>query len=108
MGRAAGVTVGEQGTATPAPGPPLRVSTVTAARVLVELTHVTGTVQSVGTRSSTVQLVGGLVLPRPRRVRSAVVRTRNHRGSLATPVTVAGSRVGRGVRPVPGTPPVGR
>ena len=59
----AGVTVGEQVTVTPITGPPLRVSTVTAARVLVVLTHVIGTVQSVGTGSFMLQLVGGLVLP---------------------------------------------
>ena len=58
-----GVTVGEQVTVTPVTGPPLRVSSVTAARVLVVLTHIIGTVQSVGTGSFMLQLVGGLVLP---------------------------------------------
>ena len=57
-----GVAVGEQVTVTPVAGVPSRVSTVTAARVLVVLPHVVGTVQSVGAGSFTLQLVGGLVL----------------------------------------------
>ena len=63
----AGVATGEKVTVTPAPGPvtgPWHAhGAITAARVLVVLTHVIGTVQSVGAGSFTIQLVGGLVLP---------------------------------------------
>ena len=57
-----GVAVGEQVTVTTVPGTSHTATTVTAAHVLVVLTHVLGTVESVGAASFAVQLVGGLVV----------------------------------------------
>ena len=57
-----GVTVGEQVTVTPIAGTLAHAATITAAKVLVVLTHVIGTVASVGTDSFTIQLQGGLIL----------------------------------------------
>jgi Domain of unknown function (DUF5666) len=47
---------------TPTATPPSGATSVTAARVVVVLTQVTGTVESVGSHSFTLQLFGGLVL----------------------------------------------
>ena len=58
-----GVSVGEQVTVTPVTDRWHPSSTLTAAQVLVVLTHAIGTVQSVGVGSFTLELVGGLVLP---------------------------------------------
>jgi hypothetical protein len=57
-----GVAVGEQVTVTTVPGTSPTATSVTATRVLVVLTHVLGTVVSVGVASFDVQLVGGLVV----------------------------------------------
>jgi len=57
-----GVTTGEQVTVTTVPGTSHDATSVTATRVLVVLTHVLGTVVSVGTGSFSVQLVGGLAV----------------------------------------------
>lgn len=57
-----GVTIGEQVTVTPIAGTRSHAATITAAKVLVVLTHVIGTVASVGTDSFTIQLQGGLIL----------------------------------------------
>ena len=57
-----GVSTGEQVDVTVVPGTARHATSVTATRVLVVLTHVLGTVVSVGAGSFTVQLVGGLVV----------------------------------------------
>jgi len=57
-----GVAAGEQVTVTTVPGTARTATSVTATRVLVVLTHVLGTVGSVGAGSFDVQLVGGLVV----------------------------------------------
>ena len=57
-----GVTIGEQVTVTPIAGTLSHATTITAAKVLVVLTHVVGTVASVGTDSFVIQLQGGLGL----------------------------------------------
>ena len=59
----AGVAAGEKVTVTPAAGGWHAHATITASKVLIVLTHVIGTVQSVGAGSFSLQLVGGLVLP---------------------------------------------
>ena len=58
-----GVVTGEKVTVTPAAGGWHPHATITASRVLIVLTHVIGTVQSVGVGTFNLQLVGGLVLP---------------------------------------------
>ena len=58
-----GVTTGERVTVTPVTGGWHAHATITASRVLVVLSHVIGTVQSVGVGTFNLQLVGGLVLP---------------------------------------------
>ena len=58
----AGLTAGEQVRVTPVAGPPPSPTTLTAARVVVVLTQVTGTVQSVASAIVSVQLTGGLVV----------------------------------------------
>ena len=56
------ILAGQQVRVTPAAGPPSPASTLGAARVVIVLTQVTGTVQSVAATSFTLQLLGGLVV----------------------------------------------
>ena len=62
VGPPTGVAAGEQVTVTTVPGTSHTATSVTAARVLVVLTYVVGTVGSVGAGSFSVHLVGGLVV----------------------------------------------
>ena len=57
-----GVAVGQQVTVTTVPGTSRHTTSVTATAVLIVLTHVIGTVGSVGSGSFALQLVGGLVV----------------------------------------------
>ena len=58
----AGIAEGEQVRVTPATATPVPTSPLTAARVVIVLTQVTGVVQSVTPTSFTVELFGGLVV----------------------------------------------
>ena len=94
-----GVVTGEQVRVTPAAATVAGATTVTAARVVVVLTQLTGTVVAVGTGSMTIQLFGGLVLT----VTTSGSTVFTQGGAVVTGVT-AGQKVTAYGSPDPGNP----